>query len=84
MRDDYYRRMFQCVVDSCRKGRALQGANFWAWGGEGRAREAARASAGALMGDPLSEPQGLNSVLDTDKNTHAVIAEHNDKLRALA
>ena len=36
-RDDYYRRMFDQVADSCQAGRALQGANFWTWGGEGRA-----------------------------------------------
>ena len=36
-RDEYYRRMFAQVAESCRAGRALQAANFWAWGGEGRA-----------------------------------------------
>src|SRR5574342_441632 len=35
MRDDYYEKMFQCVLDSCKAGRALQGANFWVWSGEG-------------------------------------------------
>jgi len=41
-------------------------------------------SAGALMGDPFCEPQGLNSVFDTDKNTLAIIAQANKKLAALA
>ena len=36
-RDEYFRRMFEQVAESCQAGRALQGANFWAWGGEGRA-----------------------------------------------
>jgi hypothetical protein len=41
-------------------------------------------SAGALMGDPFCEPQGLNSVFDTDQSTLAVIAQANKKLAALA
>ncbi len=83
MRDDYYRRMFQCLLDSCRAGRGLQGVNFWAWGGEGRSRAARPdcSDAAAYMGDPFSEPQGLNSVLSTDRSTHAVIAEFNQKLQ---
>jgi mannan endo-1,4-beta-mannosidase len=86
MRDDYYRRMFQCLVDSCRAGRSLQGVNFWAWGGEGRSREARPncADAAVYMGDPFSEPQGLNSVLSTDRSTHSVIATFNQKLQDLA
>ena len=82
-RDEYYRRMFAQVADSCRAGRALQAANFWAWAGEGRAG-AERFSAGAYLGDPPCEPQGLNSVFDTDTATQAVITEANQKLAALA
>ncbi len=29
-RDEYYRRMFGLVIESCQKGRSLQAANFWA------------------------------------------------------
>ncbi len=83
-RDDYYRRMFDQVADSCQAGRALQGANFWAWAGEARAGAGKMDSAAALMGDPFSEPQGLNTVFDTDKDTLAVIAQANEKLAALA
>ena len=83
-RDDYFRRMFGQVADSCRAGRALQGANFWAWGGEGRAGAGKPDSANALMGDPFCEPQGLNSVFDTDIGTQAVIARANAKLAAIA
>jgi hypothetical protein len=35
------------------------------------------------MSDPLSEPQGFNSVLDTDQSAQAVIAEHNTRLRRI-
>jgi mannan endo-1,4-beta-mannosidase len=82
-RDDYFARMFDQVAESCKAGRALQGANFWAWGGEGRATGGNMHSATAFMGDPFSEPQGLNSVFDTDRSTLAVIAQANAKLAAL-
>ena len=82
-RDEYYRRMFDQVADSCREGRALQAANFWAWGGEGRIA-AAMNSAGKFLGDPPCEPQGLNSVFDTDTTTHAVVLAANKKLSALS
>jgi mannan endo-1,4-beta-mannosidase len=75
--------MFEQVAESCQAGRALQAANFWTWGGEGRVGDS-MSSAGALMGDPFCEPQGLNSVFDTDKNTLAIIAQANKKLAALA
>jgi len=41
-------------------------------------------STAALLDDPFSEPQGLNSVFNTDKSTLAVIAQANKKLAALA
>ncbi len=83
-RNEYFRRMFNQVLESCKAGRALQGANFWAWGGEGRAGGVNMNSTGALMGDPFSEPQGLNSVFNTDKSTLAVISQANEKFAALA
>ena len=82
-RDEYYRRMFDQVAESCRAGRALQAANFWAWGGEGRAGSP-KNSAAEYLGDPPCEPQGLNSVFDTDLGTQAIIAGANKKLAALA
>ena len=82
-RDEYYRRMFEQVADSCRAGRALQAANFWAWAGEGRA-DAPKNSANSFLGDPPCEPQGLNSVFNTDDSTLAVIATANKKLESMA
>jgi mannan endo-1,4-beta-mannosidase len=83
-RDDYFRRMFNQVAESCQAGRALQGANFWTWGGAGRAGAGKPDSAAALTGDPFCEPQGLNSVFDTDRSTLAVIVQANAKLATLA
>ena len=82
-RDEYYRRMFAQVAESCRAGRALQAANFWAWGGEGRVAAPA-GSAGKFLGDPPCEPQGLNSVFNTDTGTLAVITVANKALSTLA
>jgi len=82
-RDDYFGRMFNQVAESCRAGRALQGANFWTWGGEGRVNAGKPDSAGVLTGDPPCEPQGLNSVFDTDTGTLAVITQANKKLATL-
>jgi mannan endo-1,4-beta-mannosidase len=70
MRDDYYDRMFHGVLDSCRAGRSLQGANFWAWDTVEARRKAA--------------PLDINSVLRTDQSTLAVIARHNQQLRSVA
>lgn len=82
-RDEYYRRMFDQVAESYKAGRALQGANFWTWSGEGRASAKPGDSAATFTGDPFCEPQGLNSVFDTDKSTLTVIAKANEKLAAL-
>jgi mannan endo-1,4-beta-mannosidase len=82
-RDEYFRRMFNQVAESCQAGRALQAANFWAWSGEGRA-DTLKDSAGSFLGDPPCEPQGLNSVFDTDASTCAVIAAANKELTAMA
>ena len=82
-RDEYYRRMFDQVAESCQAGRALQAANFWTWGGEGRVNSPEN-SAGKFLGDPPCEPQGLNSVFNTDTSTLAIIAQANEKLAALA
>lgn len=81
-RDEYYRRMFDQVAESCRAGRSLQAANFWAWAGEGRPTSPQK-SAGTFLGDPPCEPQGLNSVFDSDDGTLAVIARANATLTGL-
>jgi mannan endo-1,4-beta-mannosidase len=83
-RDEYYRRMFAQVAESCRAGRSLQAANFWAWGGEGRVAADKAISSAAYMGDPPCEPQGLNSVFDKDTTTHAIIANANHDLAAIS
>jgi len=82
-RDEYFRRMFDQVAVSAREYGSLQGANFWAWGGEGRTAAGGSYSAETLMGDPFCEPQGLNSVFNSDRSTLRVIANANARLSAL-
>jgi mannan endo-1,4-beta-mannosidase len=62
--------------------RALQAANFWAWGSEGRV-DSPKNFTGKFLGDPPSEPQGLNSVFDTDTSTLVIIKNANAKLKTL-
>jgi mannan endo-1,4-beta-mannosidase len=61
----------------------LQAANFWAWGGEGRATST-KHSGGEFLGDPPCEPQGLNSVFNTDTSTLAIIKNANAELKNLS
>jgi len=80
MRDDYYDKMFHCVLDSCKAGRALQGANFWLWSGEGSLEALRQRRAGNKN---FREAVGENGVLDTDLTTLAVIRQHNAELAKL-
>lgn len=80
--DEYFRSMAAQVAECARRGRSLQGANIWAWAGVGRPDgNAPRLTAASLVGDPPSEPQGLNSVYETDQTTLAVLAEANRQLK---
>ena len=80
MRDDYYEKMFQCVLDSCKAGRALQGANFWVWSGEGSVAALGQRRAGNKN---FREPADHNGVLHTDFTTLAIIRQHNAELAKL-
>jgi mannan endo-1,4-beta-mannosidase len=61
----------------------LQGANFWGFGGEGRAITAdGKWNPGdPLTTDPPQEPQGLNSVFSTDKSTLKIVKNYNKLLK---
>ena len=56
----------------------LTGTNVWTWGGEGRSNQSnARWIAGDdFTGDPPQEPQGLNSVFDTDTSTLIILRKY--------
>ena len=74
-RDIYYRSILERIGNDP----FVSGANFWAYGGVGRSRTGNRKE---LMGDPPMEPQGLNSVFDTDRTTWRVIDAEARRLRA--
>lgn len=82
-RDRYYKLIFDAVTDSLRNGGVLQGANFWAWGGEGRAEHPdhrfVRGDT-SYLGDPPHEPQGWYSVFDSDRSTLALVQEYANAL----
>lgn len=81
-RDRYYREVFNAVYESARAGSALAGSNFWAWGGEGKPREAGGLwrTGDPFIGDPPHEQQGWYSIYAEDRSTHAVISEFAAKM----
>jgi mannan endo-1,4-beta-mannosidase len=83
VRDRYYREVFETVVQLARSGSPLQGANFWAWGGEARPRIPYGSEwkmGDSFLGDPPHEPQGWYSVYDSDADTLKTIAEFTSKI----
>lgn len=83
-RDEYYSLMFDKVYEYAKSDSAA-GAAFWAWGGEGRAREVGCwwKAGDDFLGDPPHEEQGWYSVYNTDKSTHKVIKKYADLLNKL-
>ena len=84
-KDKFYALIFEAVEESIRSGGVIQGSNFWAWGGEGRAAHADYAFVRgdtSYMGDPPHEPQGWYSVLDRDTTTQALIKAHAARVKA--
>lgn len=85
-RDRFYRMVYEAVEASAKQNGPFAGTNFWAWGGEGRALHPDfKMAAGdtAYVGDPPQEPQGLNSVFDSDASTIAIIRAHAAALKRL-
>jgi mannan endo-1,4-beta-mannosidase len=79
LRDDFYRIIYDAVLESARTGGPLAGSNFWAFGGQGAARHAdyrMRPGDSDYMGDPPHEPQGWYSVFDTDHSTLQLVSDH--------
>lgn len=82
-RDVFYNYIFSRILKSKKNNGSLQAANFWGFGGEGKAvNKDGKWSAGdPLTTDPPQEPQGLNSVFSTDKSTLKIVKKYNRKLR---
>ena len=82
-RDVFYNYIFNRVAESVAKKGPLQAANFWGFGGEGKAVTAdGHWNPGdPLTTDPPQEPQGLNSVFSSDKSTLEIVKKYNLMLK---
>lgn len=85
-RDRYFQTIFNLIYDNAAKGAPIAGSNFWAWGGEGRARhnDGKWRTGDPFVGDPPQEPQGYNSVFHTDKTTINIIQHHAEQMMKLS
>lgn len=86
VRDKYFKKIFDVLYDSASTGAPIAGSNFWAWGGEGRGKNADDLwrIGDPFVGDPPQEPQGLNSVFDVDLTTLDIIKAHAFKFMQLS
>jgi mannan endo-1,4-beta-mannosidase len=77
-KDAYYKLIYDAVENSVRTGGPIQGSNFWAWNGEGRAAHGDHRykHGDPFVGDPPHEPQGWYGVFDSDTGTRSVIEKH--------
>ena len=73
------------ISDSASVGAPIAGTNFWTWGGDGFKQhdDAIWRKGDPFTGDPPQEPQGLNSVFNTDYTTLKLIKEHGAKMKDL-
>lgn len=86
LRDVYFETIFQTMLARAKEGKTIAGANFWAWGGEGIPMTEIKLenlNADTYVGDPFVEPQGLNSVFSSDKQTLKIIKKYNRKFKSL-
>lgn len=70
-RDAYYGYVFSQLTDSG----AIQGINFWGWGGEANPCHTTWQPGDPYTGDPAQEAQGLNSVFSADASTLGIIRD---------
>jgi len=85
-RNQFYQTVFNQVEQIADSGGSLVGTNFWTWGGFGRTPrpDYIWQNGNPFIGDPLPEPQGRNSVFNTDTDTLEIIKEHSQKLSAIS
>ena len=81
-RNDYYKHIFNRVVESAKEGGLLAGANYWGWGGHAEQSETNIywKKGDDYCGDPAQEQQGLNSVYVSDSWTNLVTLEAVNRL----
>ena len=85
MRDRYFAKILGVVYENAAAGSPMAGTNVWAWGGEGRGQhpDDKWLPGDPFVGDPPQEPQGLNSIFDSDLSTLSIFKAHAAKMKAL-
>ncbi|MEW5800138.1 MAG: mannanase [Bacteroidota bacterium] len=85
VRDNFYESILGMAYDSAQHGAPIAGTNFWAWSGEGRAKNIDRMwnEGDPFTGDPPHEQQGMHSVFNTDRSTIAIIRHFAYKMNSL-
>ena len=82
-RDSYYSVIGAALLKNISSNGMLAGVNFWAFGGSGRPSHLFWEEGDDLLGDPVQEEQGLNSVFDCDKSTWQIISSCTSKIKYL-
>jgi mannan endo-1,4-beta-mannosidase len=84
-RDRIYSHFLDLLYRRAAEGAPIAGSNFWGWGGFGRARskDFIWREGDPFTGDPPQEPQGVNSVFDTDASTLSIIKAHAEAMQSL-
>lgn len=82
-RNIFYKVFFEKLVKSYGNNEALQGINFWGFGGEGKSSNpSGKWELGdSFTADPPQEPQGLNTVFSSDISTLKLVKMFNSKLK---
>jgi mannan endo-1,4-beta-mannosidase len=85
-RDSFFAFLSEVMYDSARSGSPLAGSNFWTWGGEAHTAgtESTVSPEEPHPGDPPREPQGFNSIYDTDAPTLEIIRAHAFNMQSIA
>lgn len=84
-RNQYFKDIFNILLENAEAKTNFVGCNFWAWGGFGKVNTPGEVSNNHLefIGDPAHEPQGWYSIFETDSVTLHLIKDYNTKLSTL-
>lgn len=84
-RDHFFQELYGLIEYQAKLGAPFAGSNFWTWGGIGKAQgeDFLWREGDPFTGDPPQEPQGLNSVFDSDSSTLQVIKDHAEFMNSL-
>lgn len=83
-RNQYFKDVFDVLMENIEMKSGFVGCNFWAWGGFGNVNTPGAVSNNHLeyIGDPAHEPQGWYSVFESDSVTLQLIKDYNTRLSA--